>query len=422
MAVTRDGTPIRCWTFPGNENDTAIIGKVKDDLAGWNLHRMVWVADRGFASAANRAYLTRGGGHYIHAEKLRHTNTEAAAALARPGRYVSVAGNLRVKEIHVAPGGKGDGDHGVVLGVPEGDCRGGLAAADGADSVPVSPVDRDGRGVVVQLGCVYCELTDRAEHDRGQQAGPVGVEQRFQGPPDPVVVEPVDLGCGQPQQAWVVAGGPLAQPVQGFAAQHQVGHHQPNRGRWSQLDAGVPGRQHARKQRGQPEAVQDMVDDRQPAQGAGDQGEVAFLVRLAHHDTPYCGVLACITVNAILRLSTEGYDTLKESFPMPHRPPEAPGPRFTAQLTGLDYALPGTLARRFMRCGKTNCRCKADPPTLHGPYLHWTRTVAGKTVTRSLTPDQARRYQAWFDNARRLRDLLNELEARSLRAFEDAEG
>src|SRR5674476_1364332 len=113
MAVTRDGTPIRCWTFPGNENDTAIIRTVKDDLAGWNLRRMVWVADRGFASAVNRAYLTRGGGHYIHAEKLRHTNTEAAAALARPGRYARVAGNLRVKEIHVAPGGKGDGDQGA---------------------------------------------------------------------------------------------------------------------------------------------------------------------------------------------------------------------------------------------------------------------------------------------------------------------
>jgi hypothetical protein len=55
------------------------------------LRRLVWVADRGFASAANRAYLTRGGGHYIHAEKLRHTNTEAAAALARPGRYRTVA-------------------------------------------------------------------------------------------------------------------------------------------------------------------------------------------------------------------------------------------------------------------------------------------------------------------------------------------
>ena len=113
MAVTADGTPIRCWTFPGNENDTAIIRTVKDDLAGWNLHRMVWVADRGFASATNRAYLTRGGGHYIHAEKLRHTNTEAAAALARPGRYHAVAGNLRIKEVAVAPGGTGDGEQGA---------------------------------------------------------------------------------------------------------------------------------------------------------------------------------------------------------------------------------------------------------------------------------------------------------------------
>jgi hypothetical protein len=113
MAVTRDGVPVRCWTFSGNESDQRIIRTVKDDLAGWNLHRMVWVADRGFASAANRAYLTRGGGHYIHAEKLRNTNSEAAAALARPGRYRTVAGNLRVKEVAVAPGGKGDGDQGA---------------------------------------------------------------------------------------------------------------------------------------------------------------------------------------------------------------------------------------------------------------------------------------------------------------------
>jgi hypothetical protein len=113
MAVTRDGVPVRCWTFPGNTGDTSIIRTVKDDLAGWNLHRMVWVADRGFASAANRAYLTRGGGHYVHAEKLRNTNAEAAAALARPGRYRTVAGNLRVKEVAVAPGGDGDGDEGA---------------------------------------------------------------------------------------------------------------------------------------------------------------------------------------------------------------------------------------------------------------------------------------------------------------------
>ena len=101
MAVTRDGIPVRCWTFPGNEQDQKIIRTVKDDLSDWNLRRLVWVADRGFASAANRAYLARGGGHYIHAEKLRNTNAGAAAALARQGRYHEVAGNLRVKEVWV---------------------------------------------------------------------------------------------------------------------------------------------------------------------------------------------------------------------------------------------------------------------------------------------------------------------------------
>jgi Transposase DDE domain len=105
MAVTRDGIPVRCWTFPGSQSDQRIIRTINDDLGAWNLHRLVWVADAGFASAANRAYLTRGGGHYIHAEKLRHTNTEAATALARSGRYHDVADNLRVKEVWVAPGG-----------------------------------------------------------------------------------------------------------------------------------------------------------------------------------------------------------------------------------------------------------------------------------------------------------------------------
>ena len=90
-------------------------------------------------------------------------------------------------------------------------------------------------------------------------------------------------------------------------------------------------------------------------------------------------------------------------------------------FTEADYALPGTLARRFMRCGKTNCRCKAEPAVLHDPYWHWTRTIAGKTQSRTLTEEQAQRYQPWFDNARRLRELLTDLETRSLRTFHDAE-
>jgi hypothetical protein len=99
----------------------------------------------------------------------------------------------------------------------------------------------------------------------------------------------------------------------------------------------------------------------------------------------------------------------------------APDTSLPAAFTDAQYALPGSLARRYMRCGKQNCRCKAAPPVLHGPYLHWTRTIAGKTETQTLTEEQAQRYQPWFDNARRLRELLTELEDRSLRAFHDAE-
>lgn len=84
--------------------------------------------------------------------------------------------------------------------------------------------------------------------------------------------------------------------------------------------------------------------------------------------------------------------------------------------------LPGTLLVRWMGCGKPGCRCKADPPQLHGPYIQWTRKVAGKTVTRRLTQEELGRYQAWFDNARQLRDLVGQLEALCLQAASAAEG
>ncbi len=70
------------------------------------LNRVVWVADRGFNSVANRAYLQRGGGRYVVAEKLRNASGEANQALARPGRYHVAAGNLEVKEVVVGGGAR----------------------------------------------------------------------------------------------------------------------------------------------------------------------------------------------------------------------------------------------------------------------------------------------------------------------------
>jgi hypothetical protein len=105
--------------------------------------------------------------------------------------------------------------------------------------------------------------------------------------------------------------------------------------------------------------------------------------------------------------------------------PRSPQPRLRelqAQLAEIGFALPGTINVAMNRCGKPTCACHADPPRLHGPYITWTRKVKGKTVTRRLTPEQLERYRPWFENTRRLRQLIAELEALSLNAAEQAEG
>ena len=78
----------------------------------------------------------------------------------------------------------------------------------------------------------------------------------------------------------------------------------------------------------------------------------------------------------------------------------------------------GTLVRVYGRCGKPGCRCAADPPRLHGPYVQWTRKVAGKTVSVRVRPEQVRLFEAWIRNARRLDRLLARMQALSLRATE----
>ena len=101
---------MRVWTFPGNSGDSSLLAGVKDDLLAWKLGRVVWVTDRGFASADNRRqadnrrHLQRAGDHYIMGEKLRGRSAEARAALATSGRYQIVSDTLEVREVVIDDG------------------------------------------------------------------------------------------------------------------------------------------------------------------------------------------------------------------------------------------------------------------------------------------------------------------------------
>ncbi len=112
-----------------------------------------------------------------------------------------------------------------------------------------------------------------------------------------------------------------------------------------------------------------------------------------------------------------GSETVCRMEPSPAQ--HAARDRIAAELAQAGFALPGTLTIRAYACGKPNCRCHADPPHLHGPYAEWTRKIGGKTSTRRLTPAELAEYQPLFDNAKKLRALLAELQDLTLEIIEE---
>ncbi len=89
-----------------------------------------------------------------------------------------------------------------------------------------------------------------------------------------------------------------------------------------------------------------------------------------------------------------------------------------AELADIGLTLRGSIGLRFNRCGNPTCRCKADPPKLHGPYYKWTRKVAAKTVSATLTPEQAARFKEWVHNMRDLERIVRQIQGLGLRAAE----
>src|SRR5215831_2964731 len=80
------------------------------------------------------------------------------------------------------------------------------------------------------------------------------------------------------------------------------------------------------------------------------------------------------------------------------------------QILELGLISQGSVVLRHTTCRTPGCHCHADPPQPHGPYWQWTRYDSGKTITRRLTEPQARLYQEWIANRRRLAGIIAEME------------
>jgi Family of unknown function (DUF6788) len=88
------------------------------------------------------------------------------------------------------------------------------------------------------------------------------------------------------------------------------------------------------------------------------------------------------------------------------------------QLAGIGLISSGSVTRRFTYCASAGCRCHTDPPQPHGPYYQWTTKVNGKTVTRRLNADEAKLYQEWIANDRKMRQLIAQMRQVATKAGE----
>lgn len=92
-----------------------------------------------------------------------------------------------------------------------------------------------------------------------------------------------------------------------------------------------------------------------------------------------------------------------------------------SEIRRLGRICSGTLLERMKVCGKSNCRCAADPAQRHGPYFEWNRRVNGALRHHNVTAQQAADVRAAIDNYQRLIRLLADWESDSVDGILGAE-
>ena len=76
------------------------------------------------------------------------------------------------------------------------------------------------------------------------------------------------------------------------------------------------------------------------------------------------------------------------------------------KINKMDWILTGTVLKSYRPCGKKNCQCTNDKTKWHGPYYYWTWKENAKTITKTLSKNQAQFVRGAFKNQKIINDLL----------------
>ena len=76
------------------------------------------------------------------------------------------------------------------------------------------------------------------------------------------------------------------------------------------------------------------------------------------------------------------------------------------EIAALGPLRPGTLSQQFNVCGKSDCRCKANPPQKHGPYYQLSFTWQGRSSTHFVRREHLQTVEEQLRNYKKLRELV----------------
>ena len=77
------------------------------------------------------------------------------------------------------------------------------------------------------------------------------------------------------------------------------------------------------------------------------------------------------------------------------------------EIAALGDVHPGAMTQQYNICGNPRCRCKADPPTKHGPYYQVSYTWHRKSTSLFIRRENAAEVRKQLSNYHRLRRLLD---------------